>query len=172
MRCTQCPVASFTKEVNPRLAKRPLKTNGRLGNHKLTSLVKEATVVCFAEMLKRKLQILLNTPDPHKWAKGCLLWVLWKIKSNRKIVTVHCIYIQYNLCNVAQVLRIKHYQLKRIYTEFLLLITQYTREYVKALPGLCKYHSPWEHAAYVHSNTVFYVSGATFVCLIISLHLN
>ena len=26
MRCTLCPVASFTKEVNPRLAKHPLKT--------------------------------------------------------------------------------------------------------------------------------------------------
>ena len=38
------PVASFTKEVNPRLAKRPLKINGRLANHRLTSLVKEATV--------------------------------------------------------------------------------------------------------------------------------
>ena len=35
-------VASFTKEVNPRLAKRPLKTNGRLANRGLTSLVKEA----------------------------------------------------------------------------------------------------------------------------------
>ena len=36
-------VASFTKEVNPRLVKRPLKTNGRLANRGLTSLVKEAT---------------------------------------------------------------------------------------------------------------------------------
>ena len=41
----QIPVASFTKEVNWRLAKRPLKTNGRLANHQLTSLVKEATGV-------------------------------------------------------------------------------------------------------------------------------
>ena len=39
------PVASFTKEVNPRLAKRPLKTNERFANLKLTSLVKEATGV-------------------------------------------------------------------------------------------------------------------------------
>ena len=36
------PVASFTKEVNQRLAKRPLKTNGHLANRVLTSLVKEA----------------------------------------------------------------------------------------------------------------------------------
>ena len=35
------PVASFTKEVNRWLAKRPLKTNGRLTNRRLTSLVKE-----------------------------------------------------------------------------------------------------------------------------------
>ena len=37
------PVASFTKEVNQRLAKRPLVFNGRLTNRGLTSLVKEAT---------------------------------------------------------------------------------------------------------------------------------
>ena len=47
------PVASFTKEVNPRLAKRPLKTNGRLANPELTSLVKEAT--CGDKMAKMKL---------------------------------------------------------------------------------------------------------------------
>ena len=34
-------VASFTKEVNPRLVKRQKKTNGRLANHGLTSLVKK-----------------------------------------------------------------------------------------------------------------------------------
>ena len=39
----QPPVASFTKEVNPRLAKRPLKISGRLANRELISLVKEAT---------------------------------------------------------------------------------------------------------------------------------
>ena len=45
------PVVSFTKEVNWRLAKRSLKTNGRLANRQLTSLVKEATdilVTCIA----------------------------------------------------------------------------------------------------------------------------
>ena len=36
-------VASLTKEVNPRLAKRPLIFNGSLANRGLTSLVKEAT---------------------------------------------------------------------------------------------------------------------------------
>ena len=35
------PVSSFTKEVNPRLAKCPLVFNGRLANCGLTSLVKE-----------------------------------------------------------------------------------------------------------------------------------
>ena len=39
------PMASFIKEVNPWLAKRPLKTHGRLANLGLTSLVKEATGV-------------------------------------------------------------------------------------------------------------------------------
>ena len=38
-------VASFTKEVNSRLAKRPLKTNRRLANRGLTSWAKEATEV-------------------------------------------------------------------------------------------------------------------------------
>ena len=37
------PAVFFTKEVNPRLAKRPLKTKGRLAYCGLTSLVKEAT---------------------------------------------------------------------------------------------------------------------------------
>ena len=34
-------MTSFTKKVNPRLAKRPLVFNGRLDNRGLTSLVKE-----------------------------------------------------------------------------------------------------------------------------------
>ena len=38
-------VVSFTKEVNPQLAKHLLKTNGRLANLELNSLVKEATVL-------------------------------------------------------------------------------------------------------------------------------
>ena len=41
----QWPVTSFTKEVNPRLAKRPLVFNGRLANRGLTSLIKGATGV-------------------------------------------------------------------------------------------------------------------------------
>ena len=36
-------VASFTKEINSRLAKRLLVFNGRLANFRLTSVVKEAT---------------------------------------------------------------------------------------------------------------------------------
>ena len=42
-RASATPVASFTKEINSRLAKHPLKTNGHLANLELTSLVKEAT---------------------------------------------------------------------------------------------------------------------------------
>ena len=37
------PEASLTKEVNPQLAKSPLKTMGRLANRGLTSLVKDDT---------------------------------------------------------------------------------------------------------------------------------
>ena len=43
--CNNPPAASFTKEANRRLAKRLLKTNGRLANRQLTSLVKEAAVL-------------------------------------------------------------------------------------------------------------------------------
>ena len=39
------PEATFTKEVNLWLAKRPLVSNGHLANRRLTSLVKEATGV-------------------------------------------------------------------------------------------------------------------------------
>ena len=48
----QTPVASFTKEVTLRLAKRPLKINGRLANRELTSLVKEATGNHFTDILR------------------------------------------------------------------------------------------------------------------------
>ena len=43
------PLGSLTKEVNPWLGKRPLKTNGRLANRGLTSSVKEATGITFSE---------------------------------------------------------------------------------------------------------------------------
>ena len=43
--------ASFTKEVNPRLAKRPLVFNGRLANRGLSSLVPEAPVAPFTNMV-------------------------------------------------------------------------------------------------------------------------
>ena len=37
------PVASFTTDVNQRLVKCPLKSNGRFANDGLTSVVKDAT---------------------------------------------------------------------------------------------------------------------------------
>ena len=43
-----CTVASFTKEVNWQLAKRPLKTKGRLADRQLTSLIKEAQETSFS----------------------------------------------------------------------------------------------------------------------------
>ena len=51
---SQIPVASFTKEVNLRLAKRPVKTNGCLANLKITPLVKEATGVFRTVIAKEK----------------------------------------------------------------------------------------------------------------------
>ena len=41
----QTQVASFTKEVNPQLAKCPSKTNGHLANLEINSLVQVATGV-------------------------------------------------------------------------------------------------------------------------------
>ena len=48
-------VAYFTKEVNQRLAKRPLETNGRLANRWLTSLVKEATGLSPSTLSRRRM---------------------------------------------------------------------------------------------------------------------
>ena len=39
-------MASLAKEVDRRLAKRPLKTNGRLASRRLASLVKGGYIVC------------------------------------------------------------------------------------------------------------------------------
>ena len=47
----QLAVASFIKEVQPRLAKRRLKTNGHLANRGLNSFVKEATVIYSVEFI-------------------------------------------------------------------------------------------------------------------------
>ena len=54
------PVASSTKEDNLRLAKRPLKTNGRLANRGLTSEVKEAKVGYRLAFLRKCLKSYQN----------------------------------------------------------------------------------------------------------------
>ena len=51
----------FIQEVNQRLAKRPLKTNGRLANLEWTSSVKEATGVLCQKQVSRT----GNTPTPQ-----------------------------------------------------------------------------------------------------------
>ena len=61
-------MASFTKEVNPRLAKRPLVFNGRLANRGLTSLVKQATVWCQGHLHFNK------TSSRRLYAGISLLW--------------------------------------------------------------------------------------------------
>ena len=68
-------MASFTKEVNPRLAKRPLVFNGCLANLGLTSLVKEATDN--QELNNSKMQLKLL----EKWVTGHQLicpWEMWR----------------------------------------------------------------------------------------------
>ena len=57
-------VASFTKEVHPRLAKRPLIFNGRLANPGVTSLVKEPA----------------STPEPQQ------SYILWFLKLEQFVI--------------------------------------------------------------------------------------
>ena len=58
-------MASFTKEVNPQLAKRPLKISGHLANRGLTSFVKEATGACLCrqDVLHLTLEIPIAITD-------------------------------------------------------------------------------------------------------------
>ena len=65
-------VASFTKEINPRLANRPLIFNGRLANRGLTSLVKEATVCCPAR--SSHATDILSPKDSSKGGTGVALY--------------------------------------------------------------------------------------------------
>ena len=60
------PMAFSTKEVNPWLTKRPLKTNGHLANRALTSLVKEAT----GRMPSRAMGIGSHTLNPIGIGRG------------------------------------------------------------------------------------------------------
>ena len=59
-------MAYFTKEFNPRLAKRPLKTNGRLADRRLTSLEKEATCVVTAMALHKASCLTSVSPTQEK----------------------------------------------------------------------------------------------------------
>ena len=61
-------------EVNPRLAKRPLETNGRLANLELTSLVKEATVdflKLYADRLYPDADIIRTNNGVHQASEKC-----------------------------------------------------------------------------------------------------
>ena len=63
------PVVSFTKEVNPQLAQHPLKINGRLADHGLTFLVKEATVIDFIFQPDKNLSVSLSIMgDGGRWS--------------------------------------------------------------------------------------------------------
>ena len=81
------PAASFTKEINSRLAKRPLVFNGRLANRGLISLVKEATDFSFPKRWSNRM------PNPHN---GMLLvpvhqdWLSHKEICPAKIHGLRC----------------------------------------------------------------------------------
>ena len=82
-------MAYFTKEVYPRLAKRQLKTNGRLANRGLTSLVKEA------------IGKLANTSRLMK-KKTCLLYKEDFVLRFKKINEIHKKYSFYPNLNFRQ----------------------------------------------------------------------
>ena len=75
-------MASFIKEVNPRLAKRLLVFNGRLANRGLTSLVKEVTVVVLR--LSHRYGYDLPPPPQKKTPKDPKTQKTPKNKQNKK----------------------------------------------------------------------------------------
>ena len=68
-------VASLTKEVNPRLAKRPLVFNGRLANRELASLVKR--LLAFFDMDIGILSRFFKSLQPT-WRLCTNIWNLLK----------------------------------------------------------------------------------------------
>ena len=97
-------MAPFTTEFNPRLAKRPLKTNGRLANRGLTSLVKEATGVLFIFYLHSGISYTsktswywfgvlgpLSISDKILWslkAEGLVFRIVWSLQFDRHLVGI------------------------------------------------------------------------------------
>ena len=80
------PVTSYSEEVNPRLTKCPLKTNGHFANLGLTSLVKEATV--HWQRSKHSCTVY-----PKKYAHGfvvlCFVVVMQSFIMNSHEVFIH-----------------------------------------------------------------------------------
>ena len=79
-------VVSFTKEVNPRLAKRPLVSNGRLANRGLTSLVKETTGDC---LLLRVSENGGNSHVSHELMVHCSLSSVHRTYGNPSLYLDH-----------------------------------------------------------------------------------
>ena len=97
------PVVSFTKEVNPRLDKRPLVFNGRLVNRGLTSLVKETTGVndhisdikSYIQMnMKYNTDYKIRENCSQRWRESFLFAAQWL--TNMKHITAHKLSIQGN----------------------------------------------------------------------------
>ena len=86
-------MASFTKEVNERLAKRPLVINGRLANRRLTSLVKEAHALWSREHPRKHSSELVSGTDKRllhnlTWQHCQLSGVSWILLT--LIMVDHC----------------------------------------------------------------------------------
>ena len=90
-----CPVASFIKEVNPRLAKRPLVFNGRLANRGLTSLVKEATVTYLVTLIKASTCTCHHTDNCYMYLCRIIIHT-YIIRKNRDFMET--LYVLIALC--------------------------------------------------------------------------
>ena len=100
-------VAFFTKEVNPRLAKRPLKSNGRLANRGLTSFVKDATVIhmrlfyVLAKAWPMRKNFIYQIGNIHGGAYIIMAWGLLNPFSPLREISMRC--WEYELANGALV---------------------------------------------------------------------
>ena len=81
-----CLVASFTKEVNPRIAK--LKTNGRLANRRLTSLVKEVTVAVLQPHRIVEMQTQFIMKYGHGSVVLCFVFVYYSTSSSDLLANI------------------------------------------------------------------------------------
>ena len=80
------PVASFTKEVNLKLAKCPLVYNGRLANRGLTSLVKEATGSCGGNFKSMIIKLSMQNSILGTQCEIALRWMPQNLTNEKTIL--------------------------------------------------------------------------------------